>query len=215
MSHQDPHHSAEIISLSAFRPGQKVNALRLVEGYWTALRDDGELPKRSQVSPRGLSDVLENVFILERVAPGVARFRIAGSVFTHLTGMDVRGVPISAFFRTSGRKDIAAALEACFDTPTVVEMKLIARSLQRAPAVTGHMIFLPMQCDLGRTSRVLGAVHMDAPLISDAYRLEMEGCSVRPVYDQPARPGPLVAAEEPAPFKAAPRLELVHTDSPA
>jgi len=32
---------------------------------------------RSQIDPRGLEQVLPSAFILERIAPGVARFRIA------------------------------------------------------------------------------------------------------------------------------------------
>lgn len=200
-----------IIPLHKFRPGQTVNPLRLVEGYWSALREGNDLPKRSQVHPRGLSDVLEYVFILERVAPGVARFRIAGSQWTALAGMEVRGMPISSFFRTTGRADMAAALEACFDTPAVIEAHLTARSLQRAPDVPGKLIMLPMRCDLGRISRILGAAKMSGPMVSDAYRLEMSDVSVKPVFGDRPAPPPSAHTAAPTSTPRRPHLELVHS----
>lgn len=205
-----------IISLNKFRPRQKVNPLRLVEGYWEALREGTDIPKRSDINPRGLVDVLEHVFILERVAPGVARFRIAGSQWNHLAGMEVRGVPISSFFRSTRRNDMAAALEACFDTPASVEATLLARSLQQAPEVPGRMLLLPMRCDLGRISRILGAIKMSGPLVSDAYRLQLDDVQVTPLLDvqedvPPTRPQ---LAEAPAPFTGRPNLQLVHSADP-
>ncbi|WP_050927688.1 PAS domain-containing protein [Aestuariivita boseongensis] len=213
MTHRSDGASENIIPLDRFRLGQKVNPLRMVEGYWSALRTGNDLPKRSQINPRGLVDVLEHVFILERIAPGVARFRIAGSDWTQLAGMEVRGMPISSFFRSTGRQDMTSAVEACLDTPAIIEADLKARSLQRAPDVPGRMVLLPMLCDMGRVSRILGAIKMAGPLASDAYRMELGETSIKPVFQSTyTAPAPNRAfAEAPAPFERQPRIKLVYS----
>jgi len=171
-----------IIPLHRARETRGVNALRVVEGYWASLREDGALPRRDQVHPRALSDVLPHVFILERVAPGVARFRVAGAQLMKLAGLDVRGVPISTFFHANGRKGLSTALEACFDGPAIVEATLIARSVKRGPEVRGHIILCPIMSDSGEVSRILGAVQMSDRLVSDAYRLTLGPYAVKPVW---------------------------------
>lgn len=202
-----------IIPLHGVRTDRGVNAFRLVEGYWSSLRENGALPKRSQVHPRALSDVLAHVFILERVALGVARFRVAGAQLMKLAGLDVRGMPISTFFHTTGRPGIATALEACFDRPAVIEATLIARSVKRGPDVQGQMILLPLRSDTGEVSRILGAVQMSGRLVSDAYRLTLGPYAVKPVFPAAQLPMPSRAAAEPttqhAPHER--RLELVYS----
>lgn len=202
-----------IVSLDRFRPRRALNALRLVEGYWSALRADGDVPKRSQVHPRALTDVLAHVFILERVAPGVARFRVAGAQLTKLAGMEVRGMPMSAFFRTTGRHSITTALEACFDRPAVVEASVSARSLKLGPEAHGQMILLPMRSDLGGVNRILGAIQMSDRLVSKAYRLTLNTCQIKPLYQHSA---PRLAPKRPLPASNAPlsrqhRLQLVYS----
>ncbi len=201
-----------IIALPGVRPGQPVNAARLAEGYWSALCRNGHLPNRSDVHPRALGDVLSHVFILERIAPGLARFRVAGSELTQLAGMDVRGMPISTFFHTTGRRDIAAALEACFDGPARVEATLTARNVQRGPDVQGQMLLLPLRSDMGRIDRCLGTIQMSGPLVSDTYRLVLDDCQVQSVFQTPRHSVPARAV--PAPPLPVPsrerRLELVY-----
>jgi len=206
--------SDKIVPISKFRNRPSGNPVRIVEGYWSALREGGELPRRTQIDPRGLESVLEHVFILERVAPGVARFRIAGSQIGMVAGMEVRGMPISSLFHTSARRDVSAALAQCFDTPAVVETRVHAKPWQRGPALEGSRILLPMRCDLGRTSRILGALVLNGVVCADAYRLDMERHIAKPVYGEPGQVSEPIsgAAESAIPFTPAPpRLELVHS----
>ena len=62
-----------------------------MEAYWRALPRSQIVPRRSDIDPRGVENLLRHAIILERVAPGVARFRIAGQHLSDLTGMEVRG----------------------------------------------------------------------------------------------------------------------------
>ena len=93
--------------MSRFRKGGAQSPLRQAEAYWTALRRGDDVPSRSQIDPRGLENILSNTFILERIAPGIARFRLAGSLVNEMAGMEVRGMPVTAFFTTEARKQLS------------------------------------------------------------------------------------------------------------
>lgn len=180
----------------------RLTPLRQVEAYWTALAAEGGLPARARIDPRALENVLDHVLIAERIAPGIARLRIAGAVMTRLAGMEPRGLPISALFSGAARGGVSRILETVFDTPAVAEIGL------RCGSGTGRMILLPMLCDAGRVSRVLGAVISDARMSGVALDITEE--RLRPVY-APPRPMSLGAAEDTAPFTHAPHLRLVKT----
>ena len=83
-----------------------------MEGYWQALRPDGgELPRRADFDPRGIADLLEHTLLLERIAPGQVRIRLAGMAVCDLLGMDVRGMPLSALLVTAARPALGAHME--------------------------------------------------------------------------------------------------------
>ena len=83
--------------------------------YWKGMRRHGDVPRRSDIDPRGIEAFLSNAFIVERIAPGLARLRIAGSHLSDLMGMEVRGMPLSAFFNTAHRDTLSHALVQVFD----------------------------------------------------------------------------------------------------
>ena len=129
-----------------------------VEAYWHALRGNRQMPKRSEIDPRGIEDALESTFIVERIAPGVARLRIAGSALSDMMGMEVRGMPITSFFMPDARRGISDAIEEVFQRPAICNMRLTSPSEGNNPRVTGRMILLPLKSDLGDVSRVLGCL---------------------------------------------------------
>ena len=193
----------KVIALDDFRPALRQTPLRQVEAYWTALVAEGDLPARSRIDPRALENVLEHVMILERIAPGIAKVRIAGACLAEAAGMEPRGLPLSALFSAGSRGPLGQVLEAVFDRPATAECDL------RCGSVAGRMNLLPLRCDAGRISRALGAIAFDAPLAGQAPVIEIVATRMRPVY-LPATEEPLrTAAEAPAPFTPAPHLRVV------
>ena len=83
-------------------------AIAEIRAYWESLRHDGQIPLRSDIDPRAIESALPHAFILERIAPQIARFRVAGQHLTQLMGSDARGMPLTAFFM-AGSRDRAAA----------------------------------------------------------------------------------------------------------
>lgn len=185
----------KIVSMNRFRQGGSVSPLRQAEAYWTALRRGDDVPSRSQIDPRGLESILSNTFILERIAPGIARFRLAGTLVNEMAGMEVRGMPVTAFFTTDARKQLSSAMEHMFDTPSVVELELqIEAPRQRAPR-EARMLLLPLRSDLGDISRVLGVLVADEGAATTSQRFSISSIEMRAVDMTAASAG----------FKAKPR----------
>lgn len=213
-----------IIDMSAFLQDNRHPAIREVEGYWQALRAGRLVPRRSEVDPRGIERALEFAFILERIAPGLARMRIAGSHLSELMGMEVRGMPLSAFFTPDGRAICGEVLEQVFDTPAVAELKLEAERGMGKPAVEAKMLLLPLKSDLGDITRALGVLSTQGEIGRTPRRFDVMGQRISKLLgDTVAAPKvpatPLPGFAEPAPqFAAAPRpgerayLRLVQDD---
>ena len=71
---------------SSGQGGPRFALLAQVRAYWQGLRQGTALPTRDKIDPRGIAEALESTFLLERIAPGVARFRIAGLHLHDLIG---------------------------------------------------------------------------------------------------------------------------------
>jgi hypothetical protein len=144
--------------------GPGYGLLQEVRAYWEALRPDGGLPERASIDPRGLERALEHVFLVERIAPGLARFRIAGMSLTVLMGMEVRGMPLSALFDGPGRERLQGLLEQVFAGPSVLELALEGERGIGRPSLEGRMILLPVRGDAGGCDRALGCLVAVGPI---------------------------------------------------
>ena len=144
--------------------GQCFAAIREVRAYWDALRDDQDLPRREQINPRGMAGALHQVFMLERVAPGVARFRLAGMDIIDLMGMEVRGMPLSALFDPAARARLAGLLEKLVVTRTIVELDLEAERGIGRPTLRARLLLLPLQGAAGEADLILGCLAKDGQI---------------------------------------------------
>lgn len=144
--------------------GQQFAALREMRAYWDALRDDQDLPRREQINPRGMAGALHQVFMLERMAPGVARFRLAGMEINDLMGMEVRGMPLSALFEPAARARLAAVLEQVATKRTIVELGLEAERGLGRPALQARLLLLPLKGGSGEADLVLGCLACDGQI---------------------------------------------------
>lgn len=144
--------------------GMHFAAIREVRAYWEALRDDQDLPRREQINPRGIAGALHHVFIVERIAPGTARFRLAGMEINTLMGMEVRGMPISALFDPSARARLAEMLEKVATARTTVEMDLEADRGIGRPALRAKLLLLPLEGTAGETALILGCLVCDGQI---------------------------------------------------
>lgn len=154
-----------VTGTQAQKPQTLIAELR---AYWEALREGETLPRRDQVDPRGIAGALEHTFLIERIGPGLARFRITGMLYNDLMGMDVRGMPLSCLFLAEARDPLQLGLERVFRTPSILTMDLIAERALGRPQLPARVQILPMldrddACTLAIGCMELGAEIGRAP----------------------------------------------------
>ncbi|MEM9708045.1 MAG: PAS domain-containing protein [Pseudomonadota bacterium] len=167
----DKSKGSTLVSLNAHRAARRHTAVNQVEAYWEGLRRNRLVPSRADVDPRGLSGSLEHAFVLERIAPGLARFRVAGMHLSDLMGLEVRGMPVSAIFTPDARAQLAKALEAAFTEPATIRLALMGEDGVGRPTLEGEMVILPLRSDGGEITRALGCVVMEGQIGRQPRRL--------------------------------------------
>lgn len=132
------------------------NAARVL-ACWDTARGGRPMALRHDIEPAALGPALAQCFVAEVVAPQVARLRIAGSGLHDLMGMDVRGMPLTAFLTGTARAEVLHAV-AQVRRGARVQLPLIAPARPRQPAMDGLLMLLPLSSDGRRIDLVLGAL---------------------------------------------------------
>jgi hypothetical protein len=177
------------------------------EAYWHALREGPALPARSAIAPRALAPLLDRVMILERIAPGVARVRMAGSRLHDLLGMDLRGMPLTALIEPASRAAVADAVERVFVAPAIADLSLDGERGIGRPALSARLLALPLTGSSGAVDRALCVLALDGTVGRAPRRFALARASHRTV-DGAGMPAPQAVAEgmaePPAPWRPAP-----------
>lgn len=195
MSKEEQSPDGNVLTMVRQRAVTPTPALDKIERYWNVTRSNRLVPSRCEIDPRGLEGVLGNAFILERITGGLARFRIAGSHITELTGLELRQMPISALFTPTSREVLSDALVATFEDPATVRMRIESKGGFGRQALSGEMILMPLRSDMGQIDRVLGGIVMDGKIGRTPRRLEITSQSRQSLvgYAGPAHSAPTLA----------------------
>lgn len=169
----------------------RFDVLQQVRAYWEGLRSGSALPARSQLDPRGIEGALTCAFLAEEVAPGIARFRIAGTRISDLIGVDVRGMPVSALFAPAARNALMQASGQVFSGPSRLEMDLEAERAIGRPVLAARLLMLPMLDEAGRSTLALGCLALAGDIGRAPRRLHITRRQVSPVCDTPAKAAPV------------------------
>lgn len=162
-------------------PATPDTALVEFQDYWEAMRQGASVPRRSDIEPRGIEPLLANAFVIERIAPGLARLRVAGSHLSDLMGMEVRGMPISALISPGSRDALSHHLAQLFDQPATLHLSLASGGRPSAPALSGTMVLLPLENDQGEVSRALGCLVSSGKIGRGPRRFDITDAVVRPL----------------------------------
>jgi len=135
--------------------------LAALETYWRELRGARRLPVRTEVDPGRIDAALPHAMILERIAPGHARLRVAGAAISAHAGTEAHGLPLSMLFAPASRDRLADLLEPVFAEPALIELPLaLPRSLWRV-RVSGRLLILPLLGRQGMVDRALAVLITD------------------------------------------------------
>lgn len=191
----------------------KEKSLAAFVAYWSSMRKGHDVPRRTDIDPRGIEALLENAFIAEKIAPGLARLRIAGTHLSDLMGMEVRGMPISAMIAPEQRDQLSELIVEVFDRPAIVKLGLESPAGVGRQSLKGTLLLLPLRSDLGDTSRALGCFLTEGMIGRSPRRFNITSHSVEPVSARPrislpqptdAAPARREFAEDGVPFEAGP-----------
>lgn len=202
---------AKVIEIGQHLMQNRFPEIAEVDGYWSALKGSRQVPGRLEIDPRGIEGALANVFLLERIAPGVARVRLAGSHLNDLMGMDIRGMPFSAMIDPQARARFADHLEQVFTAPAKFIADLSAERALGKPKLEARLLILPLTDGQNRITRALGCLSTHGATGRAPRRFVMQAQQLRPLSGAVplprAKPQQVYAfAEPPQPFdRAAPR----------
>ncbi|NDV52524.1 PAS domain-containing protein [Yangia sp. PrR007] len=225
-----------VVSMTEREQERRLAALRQIESYWrNLLGDDGQIPLRSQIDPRAIEEALEYAFLGERIAPMLAKVRVAGTHLNNLMGLDMAGMPLSTLIAPEDREQLGAAVSKLFSDGLVIRLHLVAEEGFGKGRLSGDMLLLPLRSDLGDMSRMIGALVTHGRIGRTPRRFRIESISMqaprqgeavpapapsekadpapRPVYKPALKPAaaPRGFAEGATPFRGAPPKETKET----
>jgi hypothetical protein len=175
--------TGQILHLADFNPTQPARILADMRAYWDSLRRGRAVPARSDIQPQGIHRALDYAFILERIAPGAARFRLAGQHVIDLMGMEVRGMAFCSLANPSSRGRWSDVLESVFRAPQLAQMTLHAKAEYARPELSARLLLLPLSSDLGDVTRALGCIIAEGQIGIAPRRFDLVSDEVMPIID--------------------------------
>lgn len=219
---------AKLLHLADYESPRPERIARELQDYWQSLRTGRAVPARSQVEPREIRRALDYAFILERIGPGSARFRLAGRHLIDVMGMEVRGMPLCSVINPGARGRFADLLESVFHAPQIARLQLEGPASYGRPAMTGLLLLLPLRSDLGDVTRALGCLVTQGGIGQTPRRFDLRAEDLIPLIpgariiepaSQPQGPDPVPA--QPSPIEDAPspqerraRFKVISNDPP-
>ena len=176
-----------------------------LRAYWEGLRRGGGIPSRADLDPRGIAGVLDRVFVGERIGTGLIRLRIAGTALTDISGLEMKGLPLSVLFLPEARARLAEVLERVLVAPQAAELHLEAERSIGRPALSGRHLLLPLQSNGGARDLVLGCLATEGETGRAPRRFAIARAVEEALVPPEARPLPHRS------LPGRPHLRLVHS----
>ena len=202
-----------------------------LEIYWNTLRRGRLVPLRSELDRRGLVNLIDGAFILERVEPRVARLRVAGSLLTEIIGLEVRGMPMTTLSTSGSRELMSDAIEQVFKGPKSAFLQFSCETGIGKPPLEAQMLILPLRSDMGDVTRAIGYLAIRGKIGRAPRRFEFTNTPImtkltgqEPISDvtggiekvktpmaNMAAPAPVTPTPMPTSSSERPYLRLVHS----
>ena len=155
--------------------------LREIERYWQQLRGSFLLPQSGNLKAEDLKPYLSNIFIADKIAPGLVQIKTAVTGISANLGMDPWGMPLSALFRAQARGPLASAVHATLDTPELTRLTLHAATNPLMPAIAAKMLLLPLLDNQSEPNRIFGVLTCSFSKTSDRLRFEIAKTQSYPI----------------------------------
>jgi hypothetical protein len=154
-----------------------------LKSYWERLRAGRIAPYRAEIDPREFESSLENMFIIERIAPENLRFRLAGMKICEMIGMEVRGMQPGVLVSDAERVRFDRLLGVVMSEPAVVEATL---AVSGPVPCRANMLLMPLRNDFGEINRVLGCISLGSPFYQTPLSFTLGEISINPIHSREA-----------------------------
>lgn len=135
----------------------KQKSTQALYAYWNAVRRDRLAPRRFEIEPARIPDLLPETFILEKAAAEQYRFRLAGTRICDVFGTELRGSDILDGWSVEDHDRIVAALRDVTDRGAVAVIAFEA-TFERDHTNELEVIILPLLHTGETIDRLLGAI---------------------------------------------------------
>lgn len=123
--------------------------------YWDSRRNGAAVPRRVDIAPGEIGNLLSRLFILQRADPDHHLFRLAGTGLCDLYRREFREQNFLSLWQGFDRDHMRALLEAAIRGPAPASALVEAATLDGA-AITAEISLLPLNGSDGQTDRILG-----------------------------------------------------------
>jgi len=131
--------------------------------YWRARRGADPIPRRASIDPAHVLNLLPQVFMLGRAAPGQYQFRLVGGFVADLHGRDLRKESFLGLWASEDRTALQMALEAIRRRGEPLVADCDAR-VQAGPSVRMEITLAPLLGSNGEADRFIGLYQPTTPV---------------------------------------------------
>ena len=139
------------------------NTERLID-YWRMRKVERLSPLRSAIDPSDFTDLLPQIFILGRAAPGQFLFRLAGGLVSDLHQRDLRRNDLLSVWAPEDRPRLSAALEAARRAAEPIVTTAEGRTVDGL-TTRFEILMAPLRADGVPQDRFLGLYQSLSPLV--------------------------------------------------
>ena len=157
--------------------------------YWNAVRGGRDAPRRFDIEPGQIADLLPDTFILEFAEPSGFRYRLAGTRVCELLGRELRGESFFECFRETDQFALKRVLSTVRKVSAVTHVLAATDGGLSSPRY--EIIVLPLRHNGPEIVRFLGAfvaldAHRDGETLCSADRLHLLETEVTYPSEAPA-----------------------------
>lgn len=125
--------------------------------YWNSMRGERLAPKRFEIEPSQIANILPDTFILERVNPESARFRLAGTRICEAFAAEFRGLNLFDLFTLADKITLQREFSVIARQGAVGVFEIEGRS-QSGRKVDFELVVAPLMHTREVIDRYLGSI---------------------------------------------------------
>lgn len=145
---------------------------KVLYAYWNDVRGDRIAPRRLEIEPTRIADVLHETFILERSDAHTYSYRLAGTRICDMFGFELRGSNFLEGWREDHRAEMEHALHDACSRGAVVRLELEAGGEHPRQRARFEALLLPLVHLRPQADRLLGSLTcLEAPVWLGAVRI--------------------------------------------